>query len=102
MITSQDLLARLNRISPQLTQLKNVVYFRDKLNPDDPKAQSIVNDLTSKQFNVTTLDQVYQIGEKIPPLEFPKANPNDVTLIMYTRSVYMISCTYTCIQTFLY
>ena len=85
MITSQELLPRINRISSQFSHLKNIVYFCDKLNPNDSKAQSIVNNLTNnKQFQVATLDQVHEIGTKIAPIEFSYPDENDVTLIMYT------------------
>lgn len=81
LLTSQELLTRLDRISPQLKHIKKVVYFVDKLNKNDKKAQKAVKGLKEvAKYEVATLEEVQDIGAKLPPVEFKFPHADDVTV----------------------
>lgn len=81
LITSQELLTRVDRISPQLKHIQKVVYFVDKLNKGEPKAQKAIKGLKEvAKYEVATLDEVHDIGAKLPPVEFKFPHADDVTV----------------------
>ena len=83
-ITSQDLLKKIDRLSGSIASPLNVVYIRNKLTPNDAKLDSCIKSLLSKNYTVTSYEQVQENGYKIPPFPFEIPDPNDINLIMYT------------------
>ena len=83
-IVSQDLLPRLERISPQLNNKLSIIYVPNKLTDTSDTIEKL-----SKKFPITTFDHVMKIGNENPEMItteelFPIPDPDDVALIMYT------------------
>lgn len=83
-ITSQDLIKKIDRLSGSIAQPLNVVYIPNKLEPSDDKLKQCVNSLQSKSYQINTYDQVQQDGYKEPATVFPIPSLDSMSMIMYT------------------
>ena len=79
-VTSEDLLGKINKLSDKFEHLKNIVYIR---NGKTNNPEELVGKLTEK-YQILPFDQVEANGAKIAPYEFALPQPNDIALIMYT------------------
>lgn len=85
LVTSEELLPRIARLSDKFQHIRNVIYIRNRLvEKDNPKTASLIETLRSRSIDVDTYDEVMERGSKLTPIEYVNPDPNDVSLIMYT------------------
>ena len=85
MITSQDLLCnKIRSISSSINHPLSIIYIENQKSHSSNRLKESIEELTAKKFQVTTFDKVTEFGSRIPEVEFPIPNPDDLTLIMYT------------------
>ena len=77
---SQNLLGNLNKLADQFEHLKKIVYIRS----EKGDATEVVEQLTAKNFEVCSFDQLESTGAKLPECVFEPPKPEDNLLIMYT------------------
>ena len=80
-ITSQNLLHKLNNLSSKLKNLHTIVYIRN----EKSDSSSVVRELKDKNLQVYSYDEVETNGAKLPAWEVPPPSPEDLAIIMYTR-----------------
>lgn len=82
LITSEDLLKQIDKISGSITHPLDVVYIGNKFTTKGNKLRHQIDNMTRKNFKVTSLDQLEKMGNQCLPTGFPVPNPKDITLIM--------------------
>jgi len=80
-VTTEDLLVKLDKLSDKLSNVEKVVYIR---NGKAANHQEFVDKLAEKKLNVSSFEQIVENGNQIAPCEFPVPDPDSIAIIMYT------------------
>lgn len=76
-VTSQDMLPKLLKILPRIPLIRNIVYMEG--------FSKVIKEQFPEEIKVTPFLKLEEMGKMVPfPSTYPKSQPNDTAILMYT------------------